>query len=1084
MTTSAHSGSLVKLLPPHWMDAQRLLVGLSLMDLTDNQSRRESIAERALSFLHAPSELFYETGGIANTDAYEDYRRRIEALQPSTLRRLCNVSVDRLSKKWRAHFQIWGDVGEELRQAIGLSGFAGAKLLANRIISSDQSIAQIAKLANQEFKVTWDLTKDQTRLFAHFLKTVRASGERLENRLKALQQFTQEVRLSRWEMIENAILHQWFSWPIIVLEPPNNLDRPPRGISLPVAVEVSLSESLDSFVEDGLFKNGEWLNSLKVATHAARELWKKKHLSCPPLLLKDIESLSASINLSVAEAVYGPYIEWGYTDLTGPSADLHLALTILGNLVAPQAMENVCATGILGERIPDLEGGENRMIEMPGELECKFNYALSTHLIDTMLVPDPSPQVTSVAHLLVKKGHTLEEFCEHAFAQKWRKHQYVRAPDLAIAYRPDQPSERYTKKGVDPEVDEIIDKLRRNQTSAILHLEDTAPNKVAKALYWINNEVSGGKQHKKGNRVGKKFMGSYAFMRVVPDTINERMWLPVWDMIRGTPETFFEFQFSSHPRSAATILAKELNKLSPRKDDLRRAPDVLVIVYTDTEGHFFSRSGIAGEPFSRLKLESLVPTLNKLLIATPVPFLKDYLGATRVILVRDSLLLPDGVAVFPRSALTDLDANKIDAIEKLSVFRYGFTLNMASRLLGVSENECNQLLGSLNKNVQIGDERTVLIYSKGCGEFLLKVRIEAAPDDTGTSNMHYQAANAILGFLNPTEDVFRFSFNEAFESRWLQEAQWHLWKAFKLAPDKNKRADYLREHERLSGIAEVFGFTRVRWATRPSSGDGAELGDAIEEHIGKIQSRGFFRYGHPLDFMWAAEYTGKLAVSKNTLPATKDKFRKLRDKYLRLSYDRILGDKSFSDAEKRASWYVFGTTKACLLLKERPNVDGLSAAREAIDIAQRHGEYERELLDWSWFEFMGDSQRDPLKAIRWYERGIFNAEIPKLRPNLSIALKYLGAVFEAGRVRPRGEILNALTELRGRSNLSGTPPVGGLDQLGYVRRRWENGRKLFTDKRIDLREHFTRRTGTGGAKKLHKVGRRVAVGGPATLKSE
>ena len=203
-----------------------------------------------------------------------------------------------------------------------------------------------------------------------------------------------------------------------------------------------------------------------------------------------------------------------------------------------------------------------------------------------------------------------------------------------------------------------------------------------------------------------------------------------------------------------------------------------------------------------------------------------------------------------------------------------------------------------------------------------------------------------------------------------------------------------------------------------------------------------------------------------------------------MSYDRILGDKSFSDAEKRASWYVFGTTKACLLLKERPNVDGLSAAREAIDIAQRHGEYERELLDWSWFEFMGDSQRDPLKAIRWYERGIFNAEIPKLRPNLSIALKYLGAVFEAGRVRPRGEILNALTELRGRSNLSGTPPVGGLDQLGYVRRRWENGRKLFTDKRIDLREHFTRRTGTGGAKKLHKVGRRVAVGGPATLKSE
>jgi hypothetical protein len=172
-----------------------------------------------------------------------------------------------------------------------------------------------------------------------------------------------------------------------------------------------------------------------------------------------------------------------------------------------------------------------------------------------------------------------------------------------------------------------------------------------------------------------------------------------------------------------------------------------------------------------------------------------------------------------------------------------------------------------------------------------------------------------------------------------------------------------------------------------------------------------------------------------------------------------------------------------LLLKERPNVDGLSAAREAIDIAQRHGEYERELLDWSWFEFMGDRQRDPLNAVRWYERGIFNAEIPKLRPRQSIALKYLGAVSEAERVRPRREVLNALTELRGRSN-RGNYAVGGLDQLRYVQCRWESGRKIFTDKRLDLREHFTRKTGTGGVKKLHKVGGRVAVGGPATSKSE
>ena len=1035
--------TLVALLPQHWMDAQRLLIGLTLMRLSNDPARRAEIAETAFRQLKAPP--------IHDRTAHPKYMEQLRMLHPSSLQRLCDIGVSELPPQWQAHSFMWNDAKKTMQGPTGQRMLAAAKLIANRIAAGSQKATQILRLVKQEFKVDWDLGPEGIEELENLLKTVRVSRASLRSRLEALQSFRNRVSLNRWEMIENALLHQWFSWPLIILLETQTGQA--LGFSLPIAVDISMEDSAPPVSEPGLLQSADWLNSLRRATHAARALWKNKHLSWPSAFLAKMENLSARIDLSVAEAVFAPYQQpgtdyRGYTDLTGHSADLYLALTILSKLIDPAAMENVCATGELYGGRNDEEGGADTNVITPGGVDQKWKFAYESHFFHTMLVPNTPSVFAAQNHMQVKQENTLSRFCEHVFGQKWRKHRFVRAPDIADAFRlaKAQKSSRSGSTRCDLDVIPLVNKLRINR-SPVLHLEDVSACQVAKALFWFNHLMD-----------KKADVGSYAFVRVTSDLANERMWLPIWECIGGTPETFFDFQFSSSPFLAGTALASELNKFDPTPEHPQRAPDVLVIVYTDVDTHFAAQSGISGGPFSRLKIQGLLKALNQQLEPTPLKRLGHMLGNTRVVLVKDTSPLPEGVKVAStnetfKGALSD--TNFYSAVKRLSIFRYGFTFQFAARLLNIPDDECYRLLRMCARTCS-DDGRPVLASAERAGEYLLQVRIEKSAIGADIAKLHFEAANAIVGIFTHPQLATNHNFGEAFGPRWLQEAQWHLQQARHLSEKASAKAYYTQRHERLSRIGEVFGFTRLRWAIDYSHEDGPEIADAVREHIEEIdRARDLFNHCHPLDLLWAARSVAKVALRLNDQPNRRNEYLKLRDYYLKLANLRIDKDRLLLEHERSACWYAYGTTRACLILREQPNTHGVESARSAIRLAETHSQHEGELLDRSWFEFMGDAERNPANAIGWYERGIVNSNIPRLQPLPTLIYKYLGALQLVKR-KPSPSVAVVLASLKMKwENIRKVSSSGGLHELAHVCERFQNGREWFERSDFD----YTNRSG-------------------------
>ncbi|MDO8878385.1 MAG: hypothetical protein Q8M24_05040 [Pseudolabrys sp.] len=530
----------------------------------------------------------------------------------------------------------------------------------------------------------------------------------------------------------------------------------------------------------------------------------------------------------------------------------------------------------------------------------------------------------------------------------------------------------------------------------------------------------------------KEQTGAFAFIRVVPDEINDRFWQLVWDVIEGTRQSFFEFRFLVSRLAAGRILADELNKFGPTSskpnrapscDDLRRAPDILVIVGSNHLSR--ARSHIENGPFARLQLQSLRTILDRELDSTPVQGIAQQIGRTRIILIPDD----DGSAQSSDiNEITD-DTRLSEAIEKLSIFRHGFTFEMARHMLGIADAECERLLTQLS-NLKCGDQ-DCLTLAKGAGEYLLRTRVRQPNSETAAR--HYSAAKAIAGFIHVDDEIMRLNYRDALSPVWLHEAQWHLRQACEASGPGHPSH---RAHERLSRIAELFGWTRIRYATTRSNEDGEELLAALHEHLENVKSRGWSRIGHPIEFVLAAKFAFQLARRSKSVG--------LRTESLKFFELASQACAELRDKEKDASRYVIATSRACMVLTEAPNGEGLRQAADDILTANQLRPYECELLDFRWFEYMGDREHDPQRAMQEYQSGILNSNLPwLLRPRLPIVLKYMAAASEAG-ISPPPQLFDKIEEVR---NLS-QPNLGpisrtGLTGLDHVQRRWKLGRRLF-----------------------------------------
>lgn len=1049
-----------EILPEHWLDSQRLMVGLTLALVQDAGSMASLVLlEKALKYLRAPV-------GLADPAVAAEYLKRLETIHPATLKRLTELSPALLPTSWKPHLKFWRLALYKLQLDGARFPLVGARLVADRIVNSSLTPEQIRQLGEAELSPAWQDYFPCKELGA-VLASAKDRNRVPHDLLNALSQFRNAKLPVRWEIVENAILQKLFIWPLIILETKERS----LELSLPVLLQVATTdEQLPAIVNAGRLDAGQWVNSVRRATTAAKDLWQNKHKASFQWFQKSVEQLSASIDLEYAARIFEEFAVEPFAvslGLKGESAEAYFALAILAALTDPVAIENVCATGTIENLLKDDEGGGDHVLGEPTYIEQKFHYARDCYFFDTFLTPKPSVGVESERHIYVPRevqenerapGRTcFSHFCDYVFEQKWRKHQYVRAPDLAEAFRPQDRNERNNparwKVGkVEKVLEGLLEKLKDNQEPAI-HIDDISAEKIAVALFAVNKRV-------KWNAVG-----SYAFFRSVPEAVNERMWWPIWDLISGDPTDFPSLQFAASPRLAAIALAREMNKMQPQETDPRRAPDVLVVAYTKVDAHFESDSAVLGSPFERHRIAPMIGAINSLtgkqaMRPSPIPELREHIGATRIIFVRDTSPLAQAPVEGQLSFLYDNGLR--EAVHRLSVFRYGFKREHARRILNVPEDECDRILGSLRS--PIAGHPPLLGFSGGAGEYFLKRKIDTLISGRNLAELHFGAANAITGLLAPADGAFRTNLRDAFSPRWVQEAQWHLEKALELIQDvdANILGNYRKARQRVSRLAEPFGWTNVRWLTRQISRkrvtngkplpDAEFLEEAIKLHFDSVEeskskSNKFWSSTHPIEYVVAARYFNELALQSDIPLRKKSKFIEFRDNYLEKGLTRIAGDNWMNQVEKRSCYFSHAAAKICMLLADEPDESGVARSEQVVEQLQAHMEYQSCLdkSDKDLFEYLGDRVDDHFDAMRWYRMGISNPTIGWTKPRPSLAFKFVGAAKLAG-VSISQEVKLALDRLWAISDPGKrTIRVGGLDKLQRVQERWRVGKRAILE---------------------------------------
>ena len=774
-------------LPEHWLDSQKLALGLNLLSAGVGTAEGSSIAATV-------------SGCLPRN------RHARMALHPGTLKLLIdkgpNYGFGHVREICKLEF-------ERLHGASGrLNPLAGAKLVADRILVSNLRAPQIGKLAQSEVGCRWDSGADAS--LQSLLDTLRDRRKSTTQRLHEMSRFRKYISghrllIERWKLIENAILQQWFVWPLLVS---NGLN-----FSLPLMVDVSWTDSqelgrVDVLNNRILDLDRDFDASLRKSREAALQLWLNKHMSWPPRFIRHIEEhLVVTIDFGAAESIIGPYYSGTHITLTGGSAGLYFVLAILSKLVNPNAMEGICATGIIGRERPDREGGADHWVTVSGGIPAKYDYAQENYF-SSFITNEPQDGLPPNA-LHVSRINNLSEAAGSVFGQQWRKHRYVRTPDLAFSFRPG-PRQGYTGDPPDEDVDSVVCAIKAS-TRPILRLNTSGRN-VAQALYYINHKIQA--EFETGEKA--RNLGTFAFVRTVPDEINDRFWRTVWSLLNGEARTFEQFQFASTSFAAAEVLAREFNRQPYH--EARRAPDLLVVVLCDNGQ--IDEAGITAVPngpFSRHKIRAMEKRLNDVLKQTPVPGLKPWLGQARIALVVED----PGMELVPVSGSTSLEDELHEALDKLSVFRFGFTNEMARRLLKFDDIVVDKYLEKLKK-------RKFIRFAHGAGEYMLVATERREPL---TGHQHYDAALAIMGYLDPGEDARRWNLTESLAPHWIHEAQWHLHQAIGLEVNKKKRDEYWNMLGRVSRL-DLYGWTYVRWITnRLTSGQPAESGDEVLEAL-------------------------------------------------------------------------------------------------------------------------------------------------------------------------------------------------------------------------------------------------------------
>lgn len=784
MTDSRTIGTLTD-----WIAGQQLALGASLL------AAKGSAAPNEQTLVFKPICRHPRAPDSAERVAY---LARLQELPPAALEMLTGLP-DAAVGHWHEHRPLWTDALDRLRWDGVRSPAAAANLIADRIVSGALTGKQIIRLARGELGAAygWQTPGIEQALdrLIDAMRTARSSRQRVI----ALTAFRGGEVPSRWGMVENAIAQRVHSWPLLVLEGDQAV-----SCALPMSVEV-LPGGRDGVVRQPVLVAGdgilcpEWNSSVARALRTACRLWAHKHASWNPAFQKVVAYASVDVDLHVASLIVRPYLEaFGRFRFEGGSLETYLALEMLNQILGSFSLGTICATGKLGDEIPNGRGrhrhykGADRQVERlpdlpnaPNRVQEKIACARRA-FFDHIIIREGSAPTGYRMHLKVTAGRIFSDFANQALGQDWRHHRYVRAPDLAHRFK-----QFKWQRPEGPEAEELwyaFDRIHASRDE-IIELEDCSPVSVAQALYETNRTAETDPNF---DLEGNERQANFAFVRAVSDETNEQFWRTIWDVIDGDAATHRKFCAAVGRRQAARILADQLNWLSPTWERRRRAPDVLVIA--GARHLRFLRPHSKGRPGHLAPVPLLKTVYDEgLLRPPPNPAVRKHVGRTRIVLVDNDWL--DRTAP-PEAA----DPQFVAALKTLSIFRFGFTFAMARSLLNVDDAECDRILDGLSKE---GERPAALYHAASAGEYCLDVRIAPGSRAAAESALHFNAARAIVGFLDRSVFPERLEFDQALRPDRLHEAKWHLREAASLAEQAGDIDLYRQSRDALDRLGPI-----------------------------------------------------------------------------------------------------------------------------------------------------------------------------------------------------------------------------------------------------------------------------------------
>lgn len=934
-----------------------------------------------------------------------------------------------------------------------------AVILAHHILDSTAKPIWIFRLGKGLFGNSWrplEHNEAVIELLGQVLETLRSPSAKTYEKWRAIETLSPVMsKPIYWKQVENALYHQLFAWPLILVGNES-------AVSLPVAVDVYFDDRKDACIEGNheITTHG-WEEPLHYATQVARKMWLGKHNNCGPFRDR-VEKASAVFDFSMASRMTAALpVKFALEQASMQAYFSQVVLSrILGNCAPPSRI----ASGSIGKQLVSRSNSESSSdyeFIWPEGVNKKLHYVFQTYGFERIILPRYSEarraeidqifgeyrnsQTTEINFV-----YSLENLADVFQLGQWRQFRYIRCPDVAwhihSHHRPLPPPES-------EKVKLCLSLLRRSEQTVLELPDDVNPSDLAGALWHINT--------KKRTEVSPPYhppMLTWAFVRATPQEQDKRFWQIVFRLI-GTPEKDFdEFHKMADTTRSAQLLAKVLNGFWPNENHPRqRAPDILVIIGTQ---YFIDSLAFTKNPM--LRPHAFYPIIEQLrqpeVLRTNLgAAMKSLVGNTRIIILRQDaeaicgsgntpLLLSDfeGEILSVLSRLR-LKVDQQVLLDSLSIYRYGFNHKMADLLwmnLGFNVQKAPQLLRNYVKK---GHLRYI------GGEYYMPGRIGVDFAPTGNSEeeakMHFSAGIALAPYLAITT-VPSLALDEAFNPEYVHEAQYHLFKAMSLFDKGVKNATYditRKAHQRLIKFADYGGWHGVQRLLKDRNAQefAYELSMELIESGNKAGVK-----THPVNLFSAAEAA---LIYWHTLTTYKT-FRN-QNKLLRLR-DQV--DQLFNWAEEACNYEEFKAERPYNLLKIITS-RAVLLHKYGSALGEKESQLQLEYLTsealklidagadgsaapWAWYELIADTKLLHIEAEQFYELGV------KWHPDCGpLWIKLIGSSYLARSGKNKANALcnNLTIEQAGRMLQVSLPRIYENKKRGmdWIKGRWERGIK-------------------------------------------